>query len=46
MDAENIGQFLPVADGFIVGSCFKQGGRWDRPVDAARVRAFMKKARA
>jgi membrane complex biogenesis BtpA family protein len=46
MDAENIGQFLPVADGFIVGSCFKQGGRWDHPVDAARVRAFMKRARA
>jgi membrane complex biogenesis BtpA family protein len=46
MDAGNIGQFLPVADGFIVGSCFKQGGRWDRPVDATRVRAFMKKARA
>jgi uncharacterized protein len=46
MDAENIGQFLPVADGFIVGSCFKQGGRWDHPVDSARVRAFMKKLRA
>jgi membrane complex biogenesis BtpA family protein len=45
-DAENVRQFLPAADGFIVGSSFKQGGRWDRPVDAARVRAFMKKARA
>jgi uncharacterized protein len=45
VDAGNIGQFLPVADGFIVGSCFKQGGRWDRPVDAGRVRAFMKRAR-
>ncbi len=44
VDAENIGNFLPLADGFIVGSCFKQGGRWDRPVEAARVRAFMKKA--
>jgi membrane complex biogenesis BtpA family protein len=45
VDAENVGQFLPMADGFIVGSCFKQGGRWNRPVDAARVRAFMKKVR-
>jgi membrane complex biogenesis BtpA family protein len=45
VDAANLGQFLPVADGFIVGSAFKAGGRWDRPVDAARVRAFMKKAR-
>lgn len=43
VDAANIGQFLSAADGFIVGSSFKQGGRWDRPVDAARVRAFMKK---
>jgi len=43
MDAGNIAQFLPVADGFIVGSAFKQGGRWNRPVDAGRVRAFMKK---
>jgi uncharacterized protein len=46
VDPENLGQFLPLADGFIVGSCFKQGGRWDRPVDAARVRAFMKSAKS
>ncbi len=46
VDAGNIGQFLSAADGFIVGSCFKQGGRWDRPVEAARVRAFLKAARA
>jgi hypothetical protein len=41
-DADNIGQFVGVADGFIVGSSFKQGGRWDRPVDASRVRLLMK----
>jgi membrane complex biogenesis BtpA family protein len=46
VDAANIGQFLSAADGFIIGSSFKQDGRWDRPVDAARVRAFMKQARA
>lgn len=45
VDATNIGQFLPVADGFIIGSTFKQGGRWQNPADPARVRAFMKKAR-
>jgi membrane complex biogenesis BtpA family protein len=45
MDAANIAQFLPAADGFIVGSAFKQGGRWKSPVDARRVREFMKKIR-
>lgn len=29
------------ADGFIVGTGFKQNGRVDQPVDPARVRAFM-----
>ena len=45
MDAGNIAQFLPAADGFIVGSAFKQGGHWNNSVDAAKVRAFMKKAK-
>jgi membrane complex biogenesis BtpA family protein len=45
VDADNFEQFAPVADAFIIGSTFKKGGRWDGPVDAARVRAFMKKAR-
>jgi hypothetical protein len=45
VDATNLHQFLEVADGFIVGSAFKQNGRWDRPVDAGRVRAFMRAAR-
>ena len=46
VDAANIVQFREVADVFIIGSAFKQAGRWDRPVDAARVRAFVKAARA
>jgi membrane complex biogenesis BtpA family protein len=45
MDADNIAQFLPEADGFIIGSAFKRGGRWQNPVDARRVEAFMKKFR-
>ena len=45
VDATNVGQFREAADGFIVGAAFKQQGRWIRPVDAARVRAFMKVAR-
>ena len=45
VDEKNVAQFLPVADGFIIGSQFKRHGRWDLPVDAARVRAFMKSVR-
>lgn len=39
--AANIGEFLNEADGFIVGSEFKVGGRWSGAVDAKRVRRFM-----
>jgi hypothetical protein len=45
MDTDNIAQFLPAVDGFIVGSAFKRGGHWKNPVDAGRVRAFMRKIR-
>lgn len=37
--AENIGAYS-AADGVIVGSSVKIGGRWDAPVDPARARAF------
>ncbi len=40
--AENIHQFLPKADGFIVGSSLKQDGRLANPVDARRVAALVK----
>jgi membrane complex biogenesis BtpA family protein len=43
VDVSNINQFLPVADGFIIGSAFKQGGHWANPVDPKRVAALMKK---
>lgn len=39
--ATNLKTFFPAADGFIVGSEFKQGGNWSRAVDAKRVERFM-----
>lgn len=43
--ADNIGRFLEVADGVIVGSGLKaDGGTWN-PVDPARVSAFMERVR-
>ena len=39
--AANLKSFSSVADGFIVGSEFKQGGHWSRAVDAKRVEKFM-----
>lgn len=39
--ADNIAEYAPLADGFIVGSFFKQDGRWSEPVDARRVERFM-----
>ena len=37
----NLRKFLPVGDGFIVGSAFKEEGDWAQPVDPRRVAAFM-----
>jgi uncharacterized protein len=39
--AANLQTFFQAADGFIVGSEFKQGGHWSRAVDAKRVERFM-----
>jgi membrane complex biogenesis BtpA family protein len=44
--ARNIGQFLSVADGVIVGSSLKVDGYTWNPVDPARVKAFMDAVRA
>ena len=41
--ADTIEQFLPVADGFIVGTWFKAGGIAANPVDAGRVRELMRR---
>lgn len=39
---ENIKQYWDLADGFIVGSHFKENGNWKNPVSASRVENFMK----
>lgn len=39
--AENIGSFLKIADGVIVGSSLKEDGYTWNPVDETRVRAFV-----
>ncbi|MEO1450883.1 MAG: BtpA/SgcQ family protein [Bacteroidota bacterium] len=41
MTADNVMEYLPLADGFIVGSWFKQGGHWASPLDAERIQTFM-----
>jgi uncharacterized protein len=38
---ENLATFYEPADGFIVGSYFKVGGRWSNAVDPKRVKRFM-----
>ena len=39
--AKNLEQFFAAADGFIIGSEFKQGGHWAGAVDSKRVERFM-----
>jgi membrane complex biogenesis BtpA family protein len=39
---ENIGSYFPLADGFIVGSTFREGGRFLGALDAGRLARFMK----
>jgi uncharacterized protein len=39
--AENLPRYFAAADGFIVGSAFKRGGRWSEAVDARAVERFM-----
>lgn len=41
VDARNILEFWPKADGFIIGSHFKREGKWQNEVDAQRVEKFM-----
>jgi len=42
MTAGNIGKYYPLADGFIVGSTFREGGKFLGRLDRARLDAFMK----
>lgn len=39
--AENVAEFYDTADGFIVGSYFKEGGVWSNTVDPSRVVRLM-----
>jgi membrane complex biogenesis BtpA family protein len=45
-DASNIGAFMSVADGVIVGSSIKGGGAIAEPVDIERVKRFVDAARS
>jgi hypothetical protein len=40
--AENVADYMPLADGFIVGSSLKTGGAIAKPVDPKRVAALVK----
>ena len=43
---ENVRDFLPLADGFIVGSSLKLNGKLSNPIDAKRVAALARALRA
>jgi uncharacterized protein len=45
VDAQNVGEILKIADGVIAGTSLKRDGITTNPVDAERVRAFMKAVR-
>ncbi len=46
MTPANIGAYFPLADGFIVGSTFREGGRFLGSLDPERLRTFMATFRA
>lgn len=41
MTPENIQDYLPLADGFIVGSCFRKDGRFLEKLEPSRLHTFM-----
>jgi membrane complex biogenesis BtpA family protein len=45
IDINNIAEFYPDADGFIVGSSLKEGGIWSHGVDPERVAQLVEKVR-
>jgi predicted TIM-barrel enzyme len=42
MTAENIREYLPLADGFIVGSYFRKDGKFLEKLEPERLHMFMK----
>lgn len=45
IDEKIVREFLPMADGFIVGSYFKKDGKWFNGVEAKRVEAVLREAK-
>ena len=45
VDADNVADYLAVADGVIVGTSLKRGGETTAPLDPRRVQAFLRAAR-
>lgn len=45
VDSQNLAEFFPAADGFIIGSHFKVNGHWANTVDAGRVQQFVSQLR-
>ena len=43
---DNVEQFLPIMDGAIIGSQFKEDGKWQNPVSLERTKAFMNRVRS
>ncbi len=46
VNANNIESFWPHAQAFIVGTAFKQGGKWQQPPDPSRIANFMRRVKA
>lgn len=46
LTVDNIENYIPYADGFIVGSHFKKEGLWKNEIDTKRVTKFMKKIKS
>lgn len=43
INADNITDYFPLADGFIVGSYFKIDGKWQNPPDKERIKKLLEK---
>jgi predicted TIM-barrel enzyme len=43
LDVNNLSDILPLTDGAVVGSAFKEGGELSSPVDKQKVKIFMQK---
>ncbi len=46
IDVENISEYWNYADGFIIGSYFKEKGYWENPISKERVKNLMEKVYA